>query len=223
MLLYYIQGSPFARVARVLLREFEIPCAERLLEEFPPGPAYFDVNPLGQVPAIEDGAERYFPTSVVLSFIVSKAPRPGPSTAGVARTLFRDGSRQQDEQLLMVLLGMGDMMVAVQYQKWAGLGAVERNRLGYDPAERNMQRVYRTLDWLEQRAANDGFWPGTTSVQDVVLACLILWSESRGPIQWRGRPKLEGIVSGLDARPSFKATAPLPLGERFLSTAADRT
>ena len=82
MLLYYIQGSPFARMARVLLREFEIPCAERLLEEFPPAPAYFDVNPLGQVPAIADGAERDFPTSVV----AGKAGfgRPGSSEPGFA-------------------------------------------------------------------------------------------------------------------------------------------
>jgi len=223
MLLYYIQGSPFARMARVLLREFGIPCAEKLIEEFPPSPAYFEVNPLGQVPVIEDGTNRYFPTSVVLNHIVAKAQASGAPTSDIARTSFREESRQQDEQLLVVLLAMGDLMCATQYQKWAGLAVVDRNRLGFDPAQRNLLRVYRTLDWLEQRATRGGFWPSTISVQDVVLACLILWSESRGPIKWRGRPKLEGIVSGLEARPSFTSTAPLPLGERFLSTAADRT
>jgi len=215
MLLYYIQGSPFARMARVLLREFEIPCAETLIEEFPPSPAYFDVNPLGQVPVIEDGTNRFFPTSVVLNHIVAKAQESGAPTSDIARTLFREESRQQDEQLFVVLLAMGDMMAAVQYAKWAGLAVVDRNRLGFEPAQRNMLRVYRTLDWLEQRAAKNGFWPSTTSVQDVVLACLILWSESRGPVQWRGRPKLEGIVSGLEGRPSFKSTAPLPLEPTF--------
>jgi glutathione S-transferase len=64
------------------------------------------------------------------------------------------------------------------------------------------------LDWLEQQASRDGFWPAEISVQDVVLACLILWSEARGAIEWRGRPQLENIVAHLKDRPSFLATAP---------------
>src|SRR5262249_57489505 len=124
---------------------------------------------------------------------------------------------QQDEQLLVVLLAMGDLMCATQYQKWAGLAVVDRNRLGFDPAQRNLLRVYRTLDWLEQRATTGGFWPSTISVQDVVLACLILWSESRGPIQWRGRPQLEGIVSGPETPPTFPPPAPPPPPEPFPS------
>ena len=215
MLLYCIQGSPFARMARVLLREYEVPCAEKLIEEFPPSPEYFEVNPLGQVPVIEEGMNRFFPTSVVLNHIVAKAQVLGAPKSDIARTLFREESREQDEQLLVVLLAMGDMMCAAQYQKWAGLAVVDRNRLGFEPAQRNMLRVYRTLDWLEQRATRGGFWPSAISVQDVVLACLILWSESRGPIQWRGRPKLEGIVSRLECRPSFTSTAPLPLDPTF--------
>jgi glutathione S-transferase len=102
------------------------------------------------------------------------------------------------------------MLAASKYQQWAGLGPVARNALGFNPAERNMERVYRTLDWLEKQACKDGFWPTEISVQDVVLACLILWSEARGAIAWRGRRKLEKIVANLKDRPSFAETAPLP-------------
>jgi MFS family permease len=77
----------------------------------------------------------------------------------------------------------------------------------FDPAQRNMKRPYRTLDWLESHAGPDGFWPSALSPH-VVLACLILWSEARGKIELRGRPKLENIVGRLQSRPSFTSTTP---------------
>jgi len=57
MRLHYIQGSPFARMARVALREYGIACEECLIEEFPPPAQYFTINPLGQVPTLitDDG------------------------------------------------------------------------------------------------------------------------------------------------------------------------
>ena len=73
-----------------------------------------------------------------------------------------------------------------------------------------MVRVLTTLDWLEARLDPAGFQPGCISVQDIALACLILWAESRGPIAWRGRPNTEALVARLEERDSFRATAPRP-------------
>jgi glutathione S-transferase len=209
MILYFIQGSPFARMARILLREFSIACAEEEIREFPPPPSFFDINPLGQVPVLEDCGKRFFPTGVVLAHILDTASDRG-STGDLSRKLVRDRFRCEDQQLLAVLLAMSDMLAAAKYQLWAGLDAVQENSLGFNPADRNMERVYRTLDWLEKRATDQGFWPGTISAQDVVLACIMLWSEARGAIAWRGRPRLESIVARLAERPSFAATVPLP-------------
>src|SRR5262245_17750173 len=100
-------------MARVMLREYEIPCEEEIIRSFPPSPEYFDINPLGQVPALVDGANRFFPTSVVLSYIVSKVNQSDASKSDIARNLCREECGEHDEQLLMVLLAMGDMMVAV--------------------------------------------------------------------------------------------------------------
>jgi hypothetical protein len=55
-----------------------------------------------------------------------------------------------------------------------------------------------------------GFLPGLISVQDVALSCFILWSESRGPIEWRGRQKIEALIKRLEDRPSFVKTVPQP-------------
>jgi glutathione S-transferase len=74
-----------------------------------------------------------------------------------------------------------------------------------------MVRVYRTLDWLEARMDAGGFLPGLISVQDIALSCFILYSESRRPIEWRGRPNIAALIEKLEARPSFAATVPRPL------------
>ena len=211
MQLYYIQGSPFARMARVLVREYGLPCEEILVPEFPPQPGYFEINPLGQVPALVDNGNALFPTRIVLEHLVAKAAANGLPNTRLSRTLFREGRYPEDNQLLTVLLALGDMMVAVQYQKWSGLVPSGPNHLNYNPVERNQHRVYRTLDWLESKALTGGFWPECASIQDAVLACLIFWSESRGPIAWRGRPKLESIAAGFETWRSYEETRPLPL------------
>jgi glutathione S-transferase len=205
--LHYIDGSPFARMARVLILEHGLPVALHEITEFPPSAEHLALNPLGQVPVLVSDGESLFPTRIVIAAILSQA-RPG----AVAAAVCRPERMLQDEQLLAVILAMGDTMVARQYAHWAGIGPVGRNLLGFDPAARNLERVLATLDWLEARVGETGFWPGVISVQDVALACLILWSESRGPIAWLGRPRIEALVARLESRPSFAATVPRPLG-----------
>jgi hypothetical protein len=105
---------------------------------------------------------------------------------------------------------MGDALAAHHYARWAGVGPVEENQLGFDPAQRNMTRALRTLDWLATRMREDCFQPGILSVQDIALASFILWTESRGPIAWRGRPQIEKLIGRLEKRASFVATVPRP-------------
>ena len=202
--LHYIDGSPFARMARVLILEHGLPVALHEITEFPPPEAYLAINPLGQVPVLVENGTSHFPTRIVLEVLLSKARGPG----AVATAIGRPGRQIGDEQILAVILAMGDALAAHHYAEWAGIGPVGRNRLGFDPAARNMTRVLATLDWLEARIGPEGFQPGVISVQDVALACLILWSESRGPIPWRDRPGIEAMVARLGQRPAFAATAP---------------
>jgi glutathione S-transferase len=197
-------------MARVLLRELDIPCEEKLVEEFPPSPEYFQINPLGQVPVLLDGNNRFFPTSIILKHIIGKSVGSG-KIPSADRVNLRVESSIEQEQLLAVLLAMGDLIATTIYLRWAGMTGSDVNKLGFDPAQRNLQRVMNTLDWLERRAGDAGFNPPSISVPDIVIACLILWTESRGPITWRGRPNLESIVARLETRASFLTTAPLPL------------
>lgn len=207
MRLHFTPGSSFARIIRVLVRELGLECEEAEITEFPPSPAYFAVNPLGQVPALETDDGTRFPTRRIIDFLMA---HPGREESGFARSVRRTPDCWEDDQTLAVLLAMNDALAAIKYQAWAGLEPAGENLLGYDPAERHKERAQRTLDWLESRTSPAGFIPPNLSVQDVALACIILWTEARGGFPWRGRPNLEAIVEKCAIRPSFTATSPQP-------------
>jgi len=212
MRLYYIQGSPFARMVRVLLRELNIACDEIEITDFPPPRDYFTINPLGQVPVLETDGGRLFPTSVILEFLMSMSPmrHSDGGDRALAILLRREDHYWRDGQLFAALLTWGDFVCTSKYMEWAGLRASDGNVLGFVPAERNRERISTSLDWLESVVTPSGFLPEVLSVQDIVFACFILWTESRGPIEWHGRPKLEALVTRLENRPSFRETAPQP-------------
>lgn len=207
MELFYIDGSPFARIVRILVQEHGIAVTTQEITEFPPPPKLQAINPMWQVPVLIDRGETLFPTRIVIDALLDHA---APGNPEIARLVARPGQTRADEQVLAVILSMGDALVAHHYLDWAGFGPTGKNTLGYAPAQRNMLRVLATLDWLEARLSPQGFHPETISVQDIALAVFILWTESRGPIDWHGRPKIAALVARLDQRPSFVATAPRP-------------
>ena len=48
MKLFFLDGSPFARIVRVIAREHAIELAETEIDEFPPPESFLTINPLGQ-------------------------------------------------------------------------------------------------------------------------------------------------------------------------------
>ncbi len=202
--LHYTDGSPFARIVRVMLLEYAIP-AQPAEMAFPLPPDFARTNPLGQIPVLEREGAALFPTSVIVEALAREAPE-----AELARDLGAGGWGPEDRQLLAVILGLGDFLAMHHYLGWAGMEATGPNRLGFDPKARAMQRALDTLDWLEARLGPEGFRPGRLAIEDVALACILLWTDSRGPIAWRGRPRLEALVARCAARPSFQSTEPRP-------------
>lgn len=207
MRLYYTPGSPFARIIRVLIRELGLDCEESAITGFPPPTSYFAINPLGQVPALVTSDGVKFPTRIIIEHLLGCA---GQGSRAVAPAIRREPANWQDDQTLTVLLAMGDALAALKYQQWAGLRPGAENLIGYDPADRQAERVVHTLDWLESRCGEAGFLPDVMSVQDIALACILLWVDARGGFPWRGREKIEAIVAVCAPRPSFADTRPQP-------------
>lgn len=209
MRLHFTPGSPFSRIIRVLIRELSLSVEEVEITEFPPRDEYFQINPLGQAPALETEGGVRFPTRFIIDFLLD-LPRPASLLIKppVAPAVRRSPEVWEDDQALAVILAMGDALAAIKYQRWAGLLPSGPNLIGFDPAERHADRVRQTLDWLEANATPSGFLPGLLSAQDIALSCLALWTEARGGFPWRGRPNLETIVAACEARPSFIETQP---------------
>jgi glutathione S-transferase len=197
--LYYIDGSPFARLCRILIDEWQVPV--HLVEvPFPLPDTFFDINPMGQVPVLETIGEMIFPTAQIVEQLWAMTTE--------AREPYLDPLA--DRQLLTVILGLGNFLVLGNQQTRAGLELTGENKLGFNPAERHQIRVQKCLDWVDTRAQTwlTGDEP---NVCDYALACILLYSDARRPIEWRNRVKLAKIVDGLRDRPSFTATAPAPL------------
>lgn len=186
--LLYIDGSPFARMVRVLAREWQVPVSESELE-FPLPESHFQIAPLGQVPVLIEEGEAIFPTALIIDRLAQISGRdPG------------------DRQVLMTLLAWGDTLVSAFYQEWAGLVEGKANDLGFDPAARHLERTGPLLDWVAPRLNSQD--PG---VPEIALACLLFWTDSRRPIPWRGRPVIDDLTTKLNQRQSFVETAPRPL------------
>lgn len=196
--LFYIDGSPFARLCRTLIIDWELP-VELVKLGWPLDESFFDENPLGQVPALKTIGETIFPTSQITEQLLAMTVEP----------LAPDFDPLADRQLLLTILAMGDAMVAANQINKTGLQPVGENIYGIDILDRHSMRIDRTLDWLENRS---GKWliNERVSVCDYALACLLLWSDSRCPFEWRHRTKIARIVEELSTGDSFAQTVPSP-------------
>ncbi len=189
--LLYFPGSPFARMARVLIIEWslQIRCEELA---FPPDDNLFLSNPLGQVPVlIADDGRTYAPSLIVLERLWDMAGKP-PGTYS-----------ETERQTLLTLLQAGDALAAAKYQHWTGLEPVGPNRIGYDPAERNLLRFERVLRWYADRPQRQDM-----NLCEVAMACIVLWAAARGSPEYRNLPGLADRVRALESRASFQATMP---------------
>lgn len=194
--LYFIDGSPFARLCRILITEWHVP-VQTVEVPFPLPDDFFDINPMGQVPVLETVGERIFPTSQIVEQLwamteITTAPYLDPLA---------------DRQLLATILSMGNFVVLANQQVKAGLEQIGENKLGFDPSTRHNLRVQKCLDWIEERAE---LWltGDEPNVCDYALACILLYTDARRPIEWRNRAKISEIVGRLQERPSFLATTP---------------
>lgn len=197
--LYYIDGSPFARLCRILIDEWQVPV--QLVETpFPLPDDFFDINPMGQVPVLATVGETIFPTAQIVEQI----------WAMTVETTEPYLDPLADRQLLATILGMGNFVILANQEANAGLEPTGENKLGFNPAKRHLLRVQKCLDWFEARAENwlTGDEP---NVCDYALACILLYGDARRPFEWRNRTKLARIVDRIQDRPSFKSTVPAPL------------
>jgi glutathione S-transferase len=198
MKLYHAAASPYARKARVTLREAGI--ADRV-EEVPVAPwtdpaGYRDVTPLGKVPALaRDDGPNLFQSVVICEYLASLNP--------AAKLYPADGeARWRVLRQIAAADGILDASVAERVEGMFHEGAVSQKFV-----DRQETTVASTLDLLETDA---GELDGPVTAGQIAVACALAYRDFRfADRDWRaGHPGLAAWYAAFGERESMKATRP---------------
>ncbi len=205
--LRYTLGSPFARIVRIVLDEkgldyqhIEEITASSAEERLKDGPTL-------QVPAFSDGDLKLWDSTVIVDYLMAKYPNaaPPPGQPPLTETIHRPDREVEDKLLSATLNTLGESLVIVAQCKFVGVTADDNAYVA-----RNASRVQYILDWVEPLtfSEQEGFFPGVISIQDIALACYLMYIDKRPiGIEWRvpNRPRNAALHDRLAARPSFSA------------------
>jgi len=197
MKLYMAHSSPYARNARIVLREHHL--EDRVREEvsrpFDNAEDFVDTNPLGKVPALTlDSGEAVMDSEVICAYLDKEL-----GDGRLSRALDANWTLKT---FYSVCSGLLDSLVLLRVEKGR-----EREELRSDFWwQRYQDAIARTLGYLEQRA---GVLGEPMNLAHINLACALAYLDFRhGEIDWRSaHPQLADIVEKLEARDSFAATA----------------
>lgn len=193
MELLFTDGSPFARLVRVLIGVWQLPISTRDVG-FPLPEEVDRLTPLGQVPVlIRDDGLPLFPTLNIVEHLAAMA---GPGVP-----FAYHGKERED---LTVALAAGDAVAQAAYLGWAGLGPVGPNRLGLDLRARNLGRFNGTVRWLAERAEAE-------TVTGLAIAVFLGWAGSRNVEGVELDHPSTAAFRALLERPEVAATAPRPI------------
>ena len=198
MKLYGSPASPYARKARVLIKEKNLPCEFVVEDPWPADSPIPSRNPLGKVPVLEIESGSYLFESVQVVHYLDNV----------------DGKS----------LTPKDAAGYWQAQWWQALGngvidaAVARVLESRRPPEKQMPekmareeaRVHRAVSVGENAFKGGDFLVGGRfTLADLVLGVALQYTDFRYPHDWRSRaPKLAHWHAGITKRRSFEETLP---------------
>jgi glutathione S-transferase len=199
MKLYITPGSPYARMARIVVLErglegrVEIVGAKTRVADSP----YYDINPSGRVPYLirEDGVGME-ESALICAYLDHLDGRPAFDLPGDAQGLEARRLEALARSLLDGLSVWGREIVRPENER--------------SPAviQHEMDRARRMVDVWE-REIDHQLMGGALNMIQITLACA-LGLQARNPgFIWRpGHPKLSYWFDRIAATPSFAATAP---------------
>lgn len=195
MKLYFTHASPYARSARIVLREYTI--EDRVTEEvshpFNNAEDFVASNPLGKVPtlALSDG-QALMDSEVICAYLDREL-----GDGQLSRPLTSDWGLKT---FYSVCAGLIDTLVLLRVEK----GREQEGLRSEFWWQRYQSATERTLDYLEARI---DILPEPLTLAHINLACALAYADFRHPeIEWRGgRGKLAALFEALEQRPAFRA------------------
>jgi glutathione S-transferase len=206
MNLYITEGSPYARIARIVIIEkgfenrVEIIYAKTRAVDSP----YYQINPSGRVPyLIRDDGVALEESQLICAYLDQLDGKP----------MFNLPAGEQGWEacrLEALARSMADGLAV-----WGRENVRPENERSPTIIKHEAARAARMADVWEKEIGHpwmQGAPQLPTNMAQITLACA-LGMEARNPdLRWRsGRPKLSAWYDRIAARPSLMATAPPPL------------
>jgi len=199
MKLYITPGSPYARMARIVVLEkglgerVEVIAAKTRVADSP----YYVINPSGRVPYLirEDGVGME-ESALICAYLDHLDGKPAFQLPGDAQSWEASRLEALARSMLDGLSVWGREILRPENERSPGVIQHEKDRA------RRMADVW-------EREIDHPLMRGALNMIQMTLGCA-LGLEARNPgFQWRpGHPKLSSWFDQIAARPSFAATAP---------------
>lgn len=199
MKLYITPGSPYARIARVVIIEkglasrIEILPAQTRVANSP----YYAINPSGRVPyLVRDDGVGMEESALICAYLDQLEGKP-------AFALPAGDQAWEVRRLEALARSMLDGVAVLSRE-------LRRPQDERSPTiiEHERSRSARMADLWEKEIAHP-LMHGALNMAQVTLACTLAYAARNSDSDWqRGHPKLNDWFSRIAARPSFVATAP---------------
>jgi glutathione S-transferase len=200
MKLYVTYGSPYARLARIIVIEKELEDRVEIIEAKTraPGSPYYQINPSGRVPYLVDdtgvGMEDSQPICAYLDGLDGK-PR------------FHNASHLPDWAYLRLEFATRSMCDGIAV--WGREMARPENERSPTALAHEATRAQRMADFFEDRATDPLLQGPPPSMAHLILAVAVEMARNRGLGDLTaGRPRLADWMRSISDRPSLRRTVP---------------
>jgi glutathione S-transferase len=199
MKLYITPGSPYARMARIVViekgleRRVEIVAAQTRRANSP----YYDINPSGRVPyLVRDDGVGLEESTVICAYLDQLDGRP-------AFDLPAGGEQWEARRLEALARSMLDGLAV-----WSREILRPQNERSPSVIQHEADRSRRMADLWEMEIDHP-LLRGALNMAQITLACALGLDARIPEFRWRpGHPRLREWFEPIAARPSFAATAP---------------
>jgi glutathione S-transferase len=196
MKLYCTPGSPYARMARIVVLEkrledrVEVIFAKTRTADSP----YYQINPSGRVPyLIRDDGVGMEESALICDYL--------DRLDGAPRFVLEDLEARRLEALARSLLDGLTVWLRELYRP--------ENERSPTTIRHEVARSERLLDLWERKEVGQPLLAGPLNMIQLTLACALGLEARNADFRWRtGRPKLTAWYERIAARPSWAATAP---------------
>jgi len=201
--LFYSPNSPYARKARIIIRELDL---EQRVKEvavtLPADAALRAINPLGKIPALVlDDNSVIYDSPVICEYLDELGQGKFFPRAG----LFREA---QGRWRALTLQALGDGLADAVVRRNQELRLPEERRSN-EVVQRQTAAIEAAFGVADRASAK---FPAVPTIGEIAIACAIGYLDLRVPHDgWRDRhPQLASWLETFSKYPSMQATKPPP-------------